>query len=215
MSLIRWFKNLFKPSFSGTHYLIEFRFHGHAKKYLKKQIWDVGKKFKVKGVTKKQVVPHISLVGPFKTGNQKQIVSTFLNVCKKQGTMKFKLSGFDRFDNRVVYVNVDPSNNLIQFRKELFNALEPKIKTVDTDYLDPFAFHSTIAFKDIKRKFNKIWKYLAAKKTKPINQTLIRVTLLKGKKILYEYDFMQKKMLNRKQALNRKSLKKTLRILTS
>ncbi len=217
MSFFRWVKNLFKPSFSGPQYLIEFRFHGYAKKYLKKQIWDVGKKFKVEGVTRKQVVPHISLVGPFKTRSQKDTVSMFLNVCRKYDFLRFKLSGFDRFDNRVIYINVNPSSKLTQFRKELFNALEPMIRTVDTDYLEPFAFHSTVAFKDIEKKFNKIWKYMSAKKTKPINQTLIRVTLLKEKerKILYEYDFMQKKLLNRKQALNKKGLKKTLQILTS
>jgi 2'-5' RNA ligase len=182
---------------------------------LKKQIWDVGKKFKVRGITKKTVVPHISLVGPFRARNQKVLVYTFLKACKKYEYINFKLSGFDHFDNRVIYVKVKPSDTLKRFRQALFKDLEPMINTVDTDYLEPFAFHSTVAFRDIGGKFNKIWGYLSRKKSKPINQTLIRVTLMKGKKILYEYDFMQKKLLNRKQALSGKVMKKTLQILTS
>jgi len=215
MTIFRRIMNLFKPAYPGPHYLIEFRFHGYAKKYLKEQIWDVGKKFKVKGITRKQVVPHISLIGPFTTKKQKEIIPAFLKICKKYDFLRFKLSDFDRFSNRVIYVTVNPSSKLIQFRQELFNTLEPKIKTVDTDYIEPFAFHSTVVFKDIERKFDEIWTYLSNKKAKPINQTLIRVTLIKGKKILYEYDFMQKRLLNRSQALNKETMKKTLQILMS
>ena len=137
--------------------MIEFRFHGYAKSYLKKTIWDVSKKFRIKGVTKKRVVPHISLVGPFRIRNQKDLVSKFVAVCKKYKYIRFKLSGFGHFDDRVIYVDVKPTNKLIEFRQELFKELEPLISTVDTDYLEPFAFHSTIAFKDVGKKFNKIW----------------------------------------------------------
>jgi len=214
MGLLNFLKNIFKPK-GGTHYLIEFRFQGYAKSYLKTNIWTASKKFKVKGITKGKVVPHISLVGPFKTTKQKELVKKFISVCKKYEWLRFRLNGFDHFDDRVIYVEVHPSQKLIEFRQELFDALEPIIYTTDTDYQKPFMFHSTIAFKDIQNKFSKIWSYFnGIKKPTNIKQTLIRATLMKGGKILYEYDFMQKKLLNRKQALNRKTLKKTLSIVT-
>lgn len=199
----RWLKNLLRPE-NGASYLIEFRFQGDAKTYLRKNIWSISRKFKVKGVTREHVVPHISLIGPFKTKKQKEVVNKFLEVSKKHKRIGFHLSGFGHFDNRVVYIDTEPSNELVEYRQELFEALELLIYTVDTDYLKPFAFHATLAFRDIERKFDQIWKYLNKKNPKKIRQTLTKVTLLRGNKILYEYDFVQRKLLNRKQALNRK-----------
>jgi len=80
------------------HYLIEFRFHGYAKKFLKQTIYEVGKKFRVRGVTKKRVVPHITMFGPFQTNNERKVVSEFLSVCKKHNLISFKLKGFRNFD---------------------------------------------------------------------------------------------------------------------
>ena len=104
------------------------------------------------------------------------------------------------------------------FRFDLAKALENiTISKAKDDYKGPdgFAFHSTIAFKDIDNKFDKIWNYISKKKQKKIRQTLLRVTLLKNGKILKEYDFMQKRLLNRKEALNKGLWKKTIRILKS
>jgi hypothetical protein len=52
-------------------YLIEFRFHGYAKNL----IYDVARKFNVKGVTENRAVPHISLFGPFQTNDERRLVS--------------------------------------------------------------------------------------------------------------------------------------------
>jgi len=67
-----------------NHYLIEFRFHGYAKKYLKRLIFGVSKKFKVKGVTRKRVVPHITYIkGEVKKSRfdlrLRQVITSFKN----------------------------------------------------------------------------------------------------------------------------------------
>jgi len=36
-----------------THYLMEFRLHGYGKRYAKRLIYDVSKKFEVKGIKRK------------------------------------------------------------------------------------------------------------------------------------------------------------------
>lgn len=213
MQILNFFKNVSRPT-KGASYLIEFRFQGYAKKYLKSHIWAVSKKFKVAGITHKRVVPHISFVGPFKTKNEKRVVSRFLAVCKKYEWVNFYLKGFDHFENRVIYVDVHPSSKMEEFRTDLFHSLESDIYTVDTDFVKPFAFHSTIAFKDIQNKFEKIWGYInSTGQPKKINQVLLRVTILKNGKILYEYDFLQKRLLNRNQARNKEIFKKTLQLL--
>jgi len=54
-----------------VHYLIEFRFHGYAKKYAKQLIQEVAMKFRVKGVTRNRAVPHITLFGTFTTKQER------------------------------------------------------------------------------------------------------------------------------------------------
>lgn len=205
-----------------AHYLIEFRFSGYAKKYLKNTIYEVGKKFRVKGVTSKHVVPHITMFGPFTTNDQRKVVSAFLSVSRKHNLIPFKLKGFGNFENRVIFVDVIPSEELKRYRKELAKELTGLrnffiFKTVNTkgitDYEDNHSFHATIAFKDVGHKFNEIFSYLTRKHNPQIEQKLIRTTLLRDGKILYEYDFLQKRLLNRKEALNKMVWRRTINLL--
>jgi len=201
------------------HYLIEFRFHGYAKKYAKRIIYDVGKKFRVKGVTRKKVVPHITMFGPFTTRNEKKMVSAVANVAKNHTLVSFTVKGFNFFDNatnKVIYLDIEPSEGLKQLRFELAGRLRKITNTKssqDGKSKDKFYFHATIAFKDIDKKFNSIWRYLKKKEEPNINQHLLRITILKGRRILYEYDLMQKRLLNRRQSLNKHVYQRTIDIL--
>lgn len=201
------------------HYLIEFRFHGYARKYAKRLSFDVAKKFRVRGVTRKKVVPHITMFGPFTTRNERKMISEVANVAKKYTLVPFTVKGFNYFDNpsnKVIYLNIEPSEELKQLRYALSNRLR-KItnskSSQDRKSKDNFYFHATIAFKDIDRKFDRIWRYLKNKEEPNINQHLVRITILKGRRILREYDLLQKKILSRREALNRYIFQKTIDIL--
>jgi calcineurin-like phosphoesterase family protein len=63
-------------------------------------------------------------------------------------------------------------------------------------------------------KFNDIWNYVTNQEEPQIRQTLLRATLLKKGKILGEYDFLQKKLLNRRESLSKIQLRKTINLLT-
>jgi len=201
------------------HYLIEFRFHGYAKKYAKRVIFDVSKKFGVKGVTKKRVVPHITMYGPFTTSNYRNIATRVESVAKNYDLVSFRVKGFNYFDNernKVIYLDIEPSEELKNLRYDLSQELRKVSKTKsfeDKKSKDDFYFHATVAFKDIDRKFDRIRKYIKSKEEPNIHQHLVRITILKGRRILYEYDLMQKKMLNRNQALNHQLYQKTIRML--
>jgi 2'-5' RNA ligase len=200
-------------------YLVQFRFHGYAKKYARSIIWDVARKFKVKGITHKKVVPHLTLFGPFTTKDRKRMVSTFIKTVKRYHLVPFKVKGFNCFNNvrnKVIYLNIQPSKRLVDLRKSLAtNMLKCTTTKSMHDKKVKFHFHATVAFKDIDRKFKKIWSYIQKQEEPEINQHLLRVTLLRGNKILYEYDLIQGRLLGRKQALNKGILKKTFRILKS
>jgi len=189
------------------HYLIEFRFHGYAKKFGKSLIYEVARKFRVRGVTRRRVVPHITLFGSFATRYEEKMVSEVVNVGRKYTLVPFRVKGFNYFDEtrKVIYLNIDPSTELEELRWEIAKRLLKTTKTKSNhDKNRKFQFHATIADKDIDRKFSEIWNYvIKSKEELNINQHLLRITILRSGRILYEYDLILKKLLNRRQALSK------------
>jgi len=196
-----------------SHYLIEFRFHGYAKRYLKRSIFEVARRFHVRGVTRKRPVPHISLAGPFETRDIKRVIRDVESVARNYNLVNFKLKGFRYFNNpvgNVIYADIEPSKELEELRWELATRLMKYVELKEGDKNKKFPFHATIAFKDIDRKFSDIWRYLKSKEIPNINQYLLRITILRNGKILYEYDLMLKRLLNRREALSNRIWKKTI-----
>lgn len=202
---------------SSSAYLVEVRLSGSAKKYVKNLIFDVARTFSVMGVTGKKVVPHITVLGPVKTKNEQRLIQEIVGVCNKYDLMSIKFEGFRTFGNwlfgnRVIGINIKSSIELEQLRSELIEKLSEfcQLSKHDTGEWKP---HSTIAFKDIDRKFVEIKKFVESQKVPEIRHYVLRVTLLKGRKILCEYDFLQRKTLNRYEALSRENKRKTLTML--
>ena len=198
-----------------SHYLIEFRFQSaKIKRYLKGMIYDVNRKFHV---SKKRHIPHITLVGPLTTNNERRLISDFARICSETRLMKFKGNGFGTFDsNRVVYVNIGASERLNEFRIKLAETLRPYCKLQSHDKRkdeDRFGYHSTLAMKLSENEFTRIKNYIRTKPEPNFSQVVMRITLLKGGKILREYDFLQKRLLNRQQALNRHITRRSKELL--
>jgi len=159
------------------------------------------------------------MYGPFTTTNYKKIATSVESIAKNYDLVSFKVKGFNYFNNeknKVIYLDIEPSQELKNLRYHLAQKLikVSKSKSVqDKKNRDDFSFHATVAFKDIDKKINKIWSYLKKKEEPNINQHLLRITILKGRKILYEYDLMQKRLLNRRQSLDKHVYQRTIEIL--
>jgi 2'-5' RNA ligase len=138
-------------------YLIEFRFSGYAKEAIRELKNSISRNFHVTG---RKIVPHITLVGPLQTYNEKLLVDTVKQVCKKYELVKFKLDGFDSFENSVIYVRIKPSEELKKLRLELAEKLEKFCDLSAFDKQKHFTFHATLVMNDIQRKFKHIWEYL-------------------------------------------------------
>jgi len=189
-----------------ANFLVEFRMHGYTKEYAKDIVYSVSRKFGVKGVTRKRVVPHISLYGPGKTDDIKKVISAVEKVGRKYALVPFKIKGFGFFDrsSKVIYFDITPSQELEDLRWQLSQELR-KISTCQPwDNKRSHSFHATIAFRDINAKFNRIWSYLKSREEPNINQHLLRITILGARgKIAYEYDLVLKRLLNRREALSK------------
>lgn len=200
-----------------TSYLIEFRLNGHPKKYAKRLIFEISKKFKVKGVTNKRPVPHVSLFGPFQTRDSAKMVSAFVKVCKKYDLVPYSILGFNHFDNhrnKVIFLDIKPSRELENLRWDISKSLSP-VTTIrnDWDGKKNFSFHATVAFKDIDQKFKSILNYLKSKEKPQIKQHVIRVSIIKNGLIMHEYDFMQKRLLGRSEAKSKECWARSIDIL--
>jgi len=181
-----------------THYLIEFRFFGAAKYEFKRLIKEVNRIFRVRS---HRPVPHISLAGPFYTRDEKKLISDFEELCAKQPIMTFNVKGFGTFEeNRVVFINIEPDKNLDNFRWELSKRLRDYCNLRPYDLGREFSFHSTIAMKLRRDKFDKVKEYIKTKPEPEFTHCVMRVTLIKNSKILREYDFFLRRSLSRWEA---------------
>jgi len=196
-----------------TNFFIEFRMHGYAKEYAKDVIYSVAKKFRVRGITRKRVVPHIALYGPGKTNDIRKVISAVEKVGRRYTLVPFKVKGFGYFDrtSKVIYFDINPSQELEDLRWILSQELK-KISTGQSwDSQRNHSFHATIAFRDINAQFDRIWAYLKSKEEPNINQHLLRITVLGARgRIVCEYDLVLKKLLKRREALSKYWWRRTI-----
>ena len=197
-----------------THYLIEIRLYGPAKRYLKNLIWEIAKKFRVTGAIKRRPVPHITLVGSFTTYHVREVVKEVEQIGKKFNPIPFQIKGFNSFvstkGQRVLSLNIKPSKELKELRWGLAQRLAPLANLKEYDKRKEFLFHATVAFKDIDKKFYKIFKYIEEKEGFDINTHMLRICIIRNSKIFYEYDLHLHRLLNREKAKNRSLLTREL-----
>jgi len=197
-----------------AHYLIDIRLMGSVKDQIRNLSNHLQEKF---NLGDKRVIPHITLAGPFSTCNEKKLVEDFTHICKNQKEIpKYEVGRYGFFDDsKVIYVTITPDETLKQFRYHLSQAISPycSLRRYDLDSADEFRFHSTLAMKLDWFTFQRIKWYFRGQESVVYRHHPIRVTLLRNSKILWEYDFIQSRMLSRSQALSRATLMRDFDVL--
>jgi len=191
---------------------------GESKHLARQLIYDIHRKFRVMGQVRKRPVPHVTLFGPFGCRNIRQVIHDIREVGAEYSELEYGINGFDYFElkkkflfittsskKHVIYLKIIPSENLKDFRHKLAKKLLKFTDAVNAshDSKEKFKFHATVAMKDIDRKFERIWDYLKNYDIKTKGMCY-RVTLLKEGKIMYEYDFPTKRLLNRRQSITKR-----------
>jgi 2'-5' RNA ligase len=197
-----------------TRYLINIRLMGSVKHQISTLSHQLVEKF---NLGNKLVIPHITLAGPFSTGDEEKLLEDFTSICTNQsGIPKYEVGGYGFFnDTRVVYVTITPDEPLRQFRYQLARAISPYclLRDYDLDSADTFRFHATLAMKLDWLTFQRIKWYFRKQERVTYRHHPIRATLLKNSRILCEYDFVQERMLSRSQARSRATQKRDFDIL--
>lgn len=105
--------------------------------------------------------PHITLQPPFEWAIDSVAVleQCLQSFASKQQEIQIKLSGFNAFVPRVIYIDVIKSPELLSLQKDLMQKMETGLSIVDpSSKKRPFAPHLTVAFKDLtKENFRKAW----------------------------------------------------------
>lgn len=106
---------------------------------------------------------HITLKMPFLWNENKeeklgQILEGF---CKSIETFKLDLNGFDKFGNRVIFINVKKNQYLAEIQLLLSKFCKTELKLAEELSDSAYHPHMTIAFKDIKPKlFDEYWAFI-------------------------------------------------------
>ncbi|KUK99016.1 MAG: hypothetical protein XE10_1920 [Methanoculleus marisnigri] len=197
-----------------ANYLIEYRFQGSSKHDIRRMILRLTNKFHLHYAQPKRPVPHITLVGGFTTNDEKQLVKDFASHCAATPLCRFTVDGFGYFhDPRVVFIDINPSDKLKQFRWNLAQRLKRYCNLKSYDYQEEFAFHATLALRLGASDFIKVKRYIDSQSKPKYKHYMLRATLLRNGKILYEYDFLQRRLLNRNEALDKRLLSRTFQLL--
>lgn len=114
-------------------------------------------------------ITHITLQKPFRLNQQKSgkfevVKSTLCNVAKRHHPFKVKLSGFGHFGTKVLFVDVEPSDSLLNLRNGIRSELRDQEQLqFDNKMLGRSSYspHITIANRDLtKENFNRAWSAL-------------------------------------------------------
>jgi calcineurin-like phosphoesterase family protein len=188
-----------------THYLIEFRFFGESKHEIKRLIRELQSTFRL--WRRHRAIPHITLVGPLSTRDEGRLISDFEELCTNQPIMNFKVKGYGTFDDsRVVFINIEPDEALDKFRWKLSKRLKDYCRLDSHDLNIDFKFHATLAMHLRQDKFDEVREHIQTRPKPEFPHCVMRVTLLRGQKILREYDFFLERLLSRREAKSRRLL---------
>jgi 2'-5' RNA ligase len=195
-------------------YLVEVRTGGETKDYLKDIIRDIANRFDVHGAVRSRPVPHITLFGPYNTNAGPKARRIVGDVCSDYNVVPYRLKGFDHFDNSVVYVDVVPSPELRQLRRDLSRRLRGiSYNDRPWDANKYHSFHVTVAKGDISDQFEEIWEYVTNEYSPDINEYATRITSLRGREMMHEYDLLQDRFLSPDEATSYESWQTTEALL--
>jgi calcineurin-like phosphoesterase family protein len=174
---------------SPNPYFIEIRIVGRLKYDILSTMGVLSKRFHL---DTSKIVPHIRLVGPFKTENEEKLIEDFENVCRQTPLLKYKINDLEVFDSTgVLYLDIEENDDIELFRLAMTDELRDYCRLSHWDFIYPFKLHLTLATNVRSDVANVICSYIHSCKPFVYEYPLLRVTLLKAGKILCEYDFME------------------------
>jgi 2'-5' RNA ligase len=123
---------------------------------LRKEIF---KKFKVKS---SKLPAHFTIKAPFEYGNEITDLDKALEeFSENEKSEPFSIDGYDHFNDREIYMKVNMSIEAKEIHDRLIDKMS-EIPYIEFDRKDGKnkTFHVTLASKNLKFMYDKVWKYI-------------------------------------------------------
>jgi 2'-5' RNA ligase len=109
-----------------------------------------------------KAAPHITLLPPFLWAPDSidEVKEAIARFTATQPPIPIEISGFGSFSRRVIYLNVNKTQGLMQLQSDLGDRLRPILKSQESDVRSrPFTPHITVASRNVKREtFKSAWQ---------------------------------------------------------
>ncbi|MGL5313530.1 MAG: 2'-5' RNA ligase family protein [Peptostreptococcaceae bacterium] len=117
--------------------------------------------FEKLGAKSSKLPAHFTIKAPFEADNISDLENTLDIFSKSHKAKPYKIEGYDKFDNRVIFMKVLMSKEGQEVHDNLIDSLSniPYIKFDSHDGKDKI-FHVTISSKKIQKIFNDLWDYV-------------------------------------------------------
>ena len=106
--------------------------------------------------------PHITLHMPFqwKEDKEDELIGTFEKLTPAVKPFNLKLSGFGSFPPRVLFIDVDKNDSLVNLHQSIHQQCKRELNVFNANYKDKaFHPHLTLAFRDLKKPmYAKAWE---------------------------------------------------------
>jgi 2'-5' RNA ligase len=134
---------------------------GEAEKYHQKLVDEISKGFDVKFLVNQHPPTHFTLKDPFTTNNIEELEMVLEEFCNNHQGTKVRVEGYNRFKDKVIFMNVCLSCEAYKVYEQLIDQLR-KLKWMEWSDYDGInrKFHFTIAAFDIEDKYKDICRYL-------------------------------------------------------
>lgn len=140
-------------------YFIGYLLSGDAKRYHENLTEEIADKFGVPPLNRR-IPPHITLKVPFETDRIEDVEEALKEYAQNHSIAPLTLSGFHHFNQKVIFIDVSPSKQMLNDVRELMSVLQ-SISWMQFDRHDvQKKLHATVAYPKNYFQFGKMWKFV-------------------------------------------------------
>ena len=191
------------------------------------EVRPVLEKYKLKQITREftsrlrlrvHKVPHVTLVYNFwPKGSPFKVIETVKKVADNYDNLEYYYDGYEvKHGNKgyVIAIRIRPSPELVQFREEVYGKLKGHIteRPDVRQYNENLWFHAAVSFNlgpEQVKKFLSDTELVQKLQRFLFHARVLRITLVRKGRIVYEYDTLTKRILDRSHALSSDELENT------
>lgn len=130
-------------------YFIALPLNERVDESVRKIQWEFASRFESSRQLK--IPPHITLIPPFESENSflESLKVLIESICLHQPTLSIRLNGFGFFREKVIYINVEKTVELIQFQEKIETNMVEQLGFQRKSYFNEFTPHVTVANRDL------------------------------------------------------------------